>query len=133
MSKKDLKPLEQEVAKRTSKRKKKPTACLDKKRNYYSCGICGSENIAECGVIFCNSCGAEESYITERTWFGFKDSMRVKCACPTFYRGYYILTRNVKICMDCDALKGPLCPNCRRPCWSKSNRRYCKACGYRRD
>ena len=75
MSKKDLKPLEQEVAKRTSKRKKKPTACIDKKRSYYSCGICGSENIAECGVIFCNSCGAEESYITERTWFGFRDSM----------------------------------------------------------
>jgi hypothetical protein len=54
-------PLEIETPKRKAKRNRKPTACTDKMRGYHrTCGMCGSENIAQHGVRYCTICGAEE-------------------------------------------------------------------------
>ena len=133
MKKKDLKPLEQEVPKHAGRKKKSVTACMDKKRGYFSCGICGSENLVDCGVIYCNGCGVEEPYVTEKGWWGYSNRASVKCKCPQYHQGYWLRNYKVTLCVDCDAIKGPLCPNCKKRCWSKGNKRYCKDCGYRRD
>ena len=131
MKRKNKEPLIQDVAPHKGRRKHNPTLCIDKKRGYFSCGICGSENLVQCGVLFCDKCGSEKPFVTEAHWF-HRESL--DCECDKI-KGlwYYHRSHSVKICVDCDAVKGPLCPNCKHPCWAKGNRRFCHFCGYRRD
>lgn len=120
--------IEQEVAKQRGKRKHRETACVDKRRGYFTCGICGSENLVQCGVVFCETCGVERPYVSEACWFHRE---QLECDCDKRY--YYQSSHHVQICIDCDAVMGPLCPNCKRKCWAKGTKRYCKYCGYRSE
>jgi len=136
MKKKDKTPLVEEVASRRAKRKKNPTACIDKKRSYWSCGICGSENLVSCGVLFCNHCGDEMPFVREGGWFfsSNRGDEQLVCSCDKLnqMRSYYLHQGYaINVCVDCDAIEGPLCPNCKRKCWAKGSKRYCKSCGYR--
>jgi hypothetical protein len=133
MKKKDKSPLLKEVATGKGKRNKRTTACIDKKRGYWSCGICGSENLVRHGVYFCNNCGDEQLFIIEGGWFfGNREEFICSCDKVNQQRAYYLhMTIGVNSCVDCNAVEGPLCPNCKRRCWSKGTKRHCKHCGYR--
>ena len=115
-----------EVPKHKGKRKRRKTACMDKRRGFFSCGICGSENLVHCGVIYCQQCDSEKPFVSEGGWWYPRDLLNCSC----FDRSYYHSYQSVTFCEDCGAIKGPLCPNCKRPCWSKGEKRFCKHCGF---
>jgi len=137
---------EQERPKK-GKRKKKPTQCSDARRMFRHCGICGSENLVIEGVRYCTNCGREKWYLVENEGFMWRPSTNIGHPCNCKYtikhKGYpkgsppkynvyrYYKHYEVKGCSDCGAVKGPLCPNCRRPLWFGKFQKHCKNCGYK--
>lgn len=119
----------QELPKHKSKRKRRETSCMDKRRGYHTCGICGSENLVQCGVIYCSQCGYEKPFVSEDDWFFPREPFECDCDKRFYYHSYHSVT----LCEDCGAIKGPLCPNCKRQCWSKGEKKFCKHCGFRCD
>ena len=129
-----------------TKRNKKPTECKDLRRSYDHCGICGSPNIAEQGVIYCNKCGSEDEYLLETDVFFWNYSKhcnlpkpcncdpRVEIINKRRYYYNYLKTISVKKCLDCGAVYGSFCPNNKRHgCWKHwDGRYYCRTCGYRK-
>lgn len=131
-------PIEDEVAKISGKRKRRPTACADKKRGSLTCGICGSGNIARHGVAFCTICEMEEPFTILAQDHFYKNQSEIKypdCRCVSEYKWHRsnFDAISVKACMDCGAVEGPRCPVCKNKMWAKGDRRFCKGyCGYRR-
>lgn len=111
-----------------AKRNKHQTACKDKRRSYFGCGICGSENICFQGVSCCESCGEEIDFISQ-DWFFF-NPVELDCDCDKVYRN--IVYTRIQKCMDCGAVGGPFCPNGKKhSCWKSGvGKRYCRTCGY---
>jgi hypothetical protein len=126
-----------EEVKTKSKRKHRPTACVDMRRAYSTCGICGSENLASHGVAYCKTCGEENIFLVLSYGYDlFGRDMDIeypKCDCKKkgqFDTKYDRIS--VTECLDCGAVKGPRCPVCRKRLWAKGVKRFCKNyCGYR--
>ena len=131
------------------KKSNRPTACIDARRMWGHCGICGSENIALEGVKYCSKCKKEKHYlISDKGWFQKHEPIKGPCNCKRdhilkhgkFYGrsgGNYVWVERfweyyeIKGCGDCGAVKGALCPNCRKPLWlSTKGVRRCKNCGF---
>jgi hypothetical protein len=126
-----------EEVKAKSKRKHRPTACVDMRRAYNTCGICGSENLASHGVAYCKICGEEELFLVLDYGYylfrGDKDIKYPKCLCKT-KKKYDTKYDKISVteCLDCGAVRGPRCPVCRKRLWVKDKKRFCKNyCGYR--
>lgn len=133
-------PLEDEVPRYKGKRHRTETACADKRRYLLNCGLCGSENVVYQGVYHCAECGREEEFLEGVTWIGISRWMTCCSVERTYtyrgqkktYRRRVVSQTAVRKCIDCGAVKGPKCPACGNPCWSKGMARYCQRCGYRR-
>jgi len=125
------------------KRNKRETECSVVRRQG-GCGICGSENIADQGVKYCEICGAEKEYLVSTNRWGFfpKTDVKLPCKClKTWigangkehkYRAINVL--GVLKCMDCGAVKSNYCQNFDRvTCWKSAIGRnlYCTICGFR--
>jgi len=131
-----------------------PTTCADIRKSGDSCGICGSYNLVEQGVRFCNTCGKEEEDLRQYTGWRWDSEERIPiCDCPDINRevssgrifkvsprdSYYITK-----CLDCGAIDSiSFCPNCS----TRQNQYYsgagtwkhwdgrikCSRCGYSID
>lgn len=119
------KPDIEEKEKQQSKRKKRKTLCIDKRRGYGNCSICGSESIIEQGVRFCENCGIESEYISAELFHRFT----YLCDCHWKHKSYI----SVKKCVTCGSVESKTCPACKGRCWTykMDNIKYCKICGYR--
>ena len=133
-----------------TRKDRKPTVCSDKRRQHNCCGVCGSENTAEQGVIYCTNCGAEAEYLTETDVFFWHynryTSVPEPCTCKKpvriirnrAYQSNYLETIYVKKCLDCGAVMSNFCPNCKKKnrlygCWKSWDGRYfCQSCGFRK-
>jgi len=96
-----------------------PTTCNDVRRSGAACGICGSFNVVEQGVRWCDTCGLEVEYLGEysRYWWS-RDYLPPICDCE------YVVGENgwkrsprhsysINKCLDCGAVNSnKLCPNC---------------------
>lgn len=120
-----------DVVKKT-KRNKKPTACLDRKRGHFNCGICGSENIVRNTLKTCKICGQEDLFQSQ-AYLWWREDFENTCDCPKERNSMFIEhAREVtEDCLDCGAVKGSICPVCKRSLWNKGLTKFCKACGYR--
>lgn len=109
-----------------TKRRKKITICRDRLRQRDHCGICGSANIAEQGVVFCHTHGYEEPYMRYfEDWLFNKDPLpTLPCRCRRYYSIYRMK------CLDCGAVQGPICPACKKTLWGKGMNRHCNKCGF---
>ncbi len=107
------------------KKKKQPTECSHKKRQYHTCGLCGSEDIATQGVNSCNICDEEVEILTTDFLFMFR--LEIQC-------GHNRSTLHiVKKCLTCGATEGPLCPSCGKPAWRNIRQQiHCSRCRYMR-
>jgi hypothetical protein len=123
------KPAIEEIEKHKSKHKKHQTVCSDKRRMPFNCGVCGSENVIEQGVRFCENCGIEQEYLSDHIfWHKFP----FICDCHWKHKNYLF----VKKCIDCGAVEAKTCPACHNRCWTSSKDlriKYCKSCGFRED
>lgn len=137
-----------EIPKHKGRKNKGETSCQVKKQGYYNCNICGSENLVREGVTSCMYCLKEESFIREGgdDWLSWyltnKREKKEFCQC---YKNksirklgewfYSPESKNIEVCVDCGAHKGPLCPNCKNPAWYKfengQNKVACPNCRYR--
>jgi membrane protease subunit (stomatin/prohibitin family) len=125
-----------EETKTKGKRKHRPTACVDKRRAYSTCGICGSQNLATHGVAYCKICGKEEMFLVLDYGYYFfgrdEDIKYPKCNCERKSKWDLKYDRiSVTECLDCGAVRGPKCPACGKQLWAKGEKRFCKSCGYR--
>lgn len=136
-------PIE-DTASRGSKRKRRETACKDKRRDSGHCGLCGSNNVAYQGVISCNKCGAEKFFIEPEYLFAFilrRRDMKTQHLYPCGCTDEHIEEIQARVCLDCGAVGAETCPVCRDnpkrfhssgTCWtSKMGAKFCQACGLR--
>lgn len=144
-------PVIEQPSKRKARRNRRKTEC-NVIRSKYGCGICGSENLAEQGVGYCEICGLEVDYIVDvdDSWFLKSKETLPKCVCKVKdeWRGntfYYSRKGRIRVykCMDCGAVgNNRFCPNSdgshlsgnfgRHTCWkSWRGQIFCKSCGYR--
>lgn len=127
----------QESKPKKVKKNKHPTLCVDKTKSILNCGICGSENLIWSGVVGCNNCGEEKYYIIEEHswWSKNKKDSHVDCDCKDVYvNGHWSKYRiEIESCVDCDAMKSSICPNCKRRLWVDKYglKKNCQHCGYR--
>ena len=141
----EIRETDDENRPRRGKRKKKPTQCKDARRMFGRCGICGSENVVNEGVRHCTKCGKEAWYlVTGRSWWRDTNKIPFPCGCketikqkgypkgspPRYYIRRFYEYYEVKACADCGAVKGSICPNCKKPLWFGKFRKFCKNCGY---
>jgi hypothetical protein len=117
------------------KKRKSETVCYDKRRSLDHCAICGSPDIVNHGVEYCEKCGKERHFVGERRRFGIFWRQKLNCGCYHKHRGrkYRVSSRviEVRVCVACDATKGPLCPNCKRKHWRLGDQQFCRLCGFR--
>lgn len=139
-----------------TKRNKKATTCSDKRKEYGSCGICGSRNLASEGVKYCNICGEEVPFLVEGSGLWsiirgrYEEKEEPKCTCVKIEHGFKRIRQNhsfvsvphtwkvrdikemqVTHCLDCEAVSRNGCPACGNRVWAKGFQRYCKHCGFR--
>ena len=136
---KELEPKHDDI--RKTKRNRRQTEC-NVIRSKTGCGICGSENVADQGVKYCEICGEEADYLIH-SGFWLRNEMAVDCDCHVEYKTakgkiqYYrkLSWMEVGKCMDCGAVRSNFCPNCKfRRCWKSSKGQlYCQRCGFRRQ
>ena len=126
---------EQPKKSRTDKRQ---IVCSDQRRQYDTCGICGSKNIAFQGVNHCNACGREEEVLTiERFRPGMschkkaREYRNFKTGKKEVIHDSEVSQHGVEKCLDCGAVQGPPCPACKSKAWTEGLQRYCKKCGFR--
>ena len=126
------------------KRNRKPTACVDKRRDLNHCGICGSPDIAIHGVSYCKYCDKE----TDWQLLGPGESANSKykiiwrwsrlgdypCDCHKQSRWHLQKTYSVQACLSCGSVNGPRCPNCKQEHWFHpiGDKHYCRRCGFRK-
>jgi len=136
---------------RKTRRDKRETAC-SVKRHKNGCGICGSLNVVQQGVVYCTECGEEIDFISDQHHYFYywqrneKDLEEPNCKCLRIFpfgkkravKTYRPLKRiTVEKCADCGAVKGYFCPNCnksssRANCWKHwDGRIYCQNCSYK--
>lgn len=123
-----------------SKHNKKPTNCIDKRRGFSNCGICGSENTVSVILMMCNKIDKEEEFCSNDWWMGGEIADFCKCCneCEPGKSWKHISYKILRKCEDCGAVEAQTCPNCnKRSCWTSHNNKkyikFCKACGYRND
>jgi len=130
-----------------------PTTCPDVRRSGIACGICGSYNLVEQGVRFCESCGKEEEDLQQFSNWWNREKRKPICKCSDIDRevspgrtfkssprdSYYIAK-----CLDCGAIDSiSFCPNCatkqNRPFGSAGTWKHwdgrikCSRCGFSID
>lgn len=117
----------EETEKHKSKHKKRETLCKDKRRAYFSCGVCGSEDLIDQGIKFCNNCNIEQEFLSIDLFRKF--GMRfLPCECNTKHKNYY----SIKKCITCGAVEARTCPACGGYCWTSIyGEKYCKRCSFR--
>lgn len=107
-----------------TKRSRKPTTCLAKTKSgmYNHCSFCGSENLVQHGVEWCE-CGFEKHIIEAHTnWW-----LSGRGECPNIHQKNHEIKNRcgmldqivVIVCADCGAVKSGRCPNC-----DKDNKNY---------
>ena len=125
---------------------KNPTTCVDVRRSGEGCGICGSFNVVNQGVRYCESCGLEIELLGEYSYYGWsRDYLPPICECTEDYytggRLYKVSPRgdySIGKCLDCGAVNSnKLCPNCgSRRGWGRGawkhwdGRVKCNSCGF---
>lgn len=141
---------------RKTKTNKHVTVCKDKRRDPNHCGHCGSDEIAEQGVIYCTMCHSEKEYLIGKgeglrggRWYhsDYHEENR-PCDCwgkswgpnNRFRQRPYII-KIVYKCMTCGSTGTISCPKCkdgktknwyRGKSWvSKLGDRFCQTCGFR--
>lgn len=135
-----IKPELEERTPRSSKKKKGTPTCADLRRDYFHCGICGSDDLVRVGVIFCKICGNEESFIDDVSSFLVHHPsftpIKDLCNCTITYgrftgRPFGDIT--FLRCAKCGASELRACPVCNsRSCWvSTTGEKYCRGCGFR--
>jgi hypothetical protein len=135
---------------------RQPTTCQDLRRSLGACGICGSQNIVEQGVDYCEMCGKEKDFLKadRHAWYYSSKSEICKCVQYFNYGNNEIRTRayspqrsiSVTKCADCGAVRSStFCPNCSNKsllqrgfyinnAWRHWDGRIsCLKCGYRED
>jgi hypothetical protein len=122
------KPEIEEIEKQQGKKRKGNTICNDKRRKHYHCFICGSENIINQGISYCNNCEKEIEIFSNEEYFQYSNI----CDCEWKpYRKYYKI---IKKCMTCGAVEAMTCPACHSYCWtSVVGEKYCRSCGFRKE
>lgn len=139
-------PIEEIERKRGHKKTKSPTECIVKTNRPGNCGICGSDNLVRERVKYCKICGCEEfAIISGERFFWLDRNKNRMCQCTEMFklrRGKVVTllvphdVTGVESCSDCGAVKGPLCPNCKKPAWYKfelypvQSKIHCHKCGY---
>ena len=128
-----------------TKRRKTNTECSVVRRDK-GCGICGSENLAEQGVKYCEKCGKEKDFLTIQDGWMFKSGVSLSCKCVIEfkirnqthrYRPTKIIC--IKKCLDCGAVQSNYCPNCKSnrgwsstKCWNNGfGNLFCQECGFK--
>ena len=123
-----------------TKRNRHPTACSVKRRSYHGCGICGSENTADQGVVWCQECGAETPYLRDSHEGLYAEYAHSGCSCIKTHtygkRGRTFQSRPLRYtgvdkCLDCGAVKSRFCPNGHVAWKHWRGEVYCAQCGYR--
>jgi len=114
-----------------TKKNRKPTACMDKRKFVLNCGICGSENIVTEGVVYCTTCQEEEFFYSEKSWFWDVPTLQCKLEKWEVTHEYSHRLHTLNHCIDCGATNGPKCPVCKNGIWTNGNQKYCQHCGYR--
>ena len=99
---------------------KNPTTCKDVRRSGDACGICGSFNVVNQGVKYCETCGLEIEYLGESSrywWSKNYESPICKCEYIKNKYNYKVSPRreySILKCIDCGAVDHyKFCPNCR--------------------
>jgi hypothetical protein len=148
-----MQELEPEVENiKKTRRDKRETVCISKRYSHEGCGICGSLNKVEQGVIYCEKCGEEVEVIDDRSAFRYRKDRNEdlpQCNCTVEVKmgkkyHKYKPTRYLVVhkCTDCGAVQGQFCPNCSKNsplsgsklCWQHwDGRLFCQHCGYKRD
>ena len=133
----ELKPLKK------VKRNKRKTEC-SVVRSRTGCGICGSENTAQQGVLYCRECEAEEAYLVlDDGWWWPRDlGIIPSCDCGHDWVGANGVQHKVRsydrrcisVCLDCGAVASSFCPNGgHHMCWRHwKGAKFCRDCGYRK-
>ncbi len=132
------------------KRNRKATECSVKRRSK-GCGVCGSENLASQGVLYCEICGAEIDYLVayRNHWrVGYNTEPECDCVESWTYKNKTRHSRKIKSigvlkCLDCGSVgRESFCPNYGpnhhgnyygpSTCWKHWNgETYCQKCGFR--
>lgn len=107
---------------RKSKRNRHPTSCLAKTKGgaYDTCPFCGSKNLAEHGVEWCDICDKTYDVFRVVGEYWYSRACPDKDTHPKIYnkitRRYFRHTQmdkiTVEVCMDCGAINTGVCPNC---------------------
>lgn len=141
---------DQKKRRRKAKRNRRKTECSVIRRDR-GCGICGSENIALQGVLYCEICELESEPFLIQTRGYFTDyGVKVPCRCvgEWTFKGRihtYRKTKSIGVykCMDCGSVgKEAFCPNngsgnhgyssMASTCWKHwSGETFCQVCGFR--
>ena len=140
--------LENDNKVRKTKRNRRKTECTTL-RSKTGCGVCGSQNVAHQGVLYCQICGEEEEYLIQLHDYGMGFGADVTCDCveySTSSKGALRIYRKIKNigvykCIDCGAVgnkqfcpnNGSITPYSVRTCWKHwKGSIYCQVCGYRK-
>ncbi len=117
----------EDTQKHTGKKKKHQTECKAKKRSFFNCRICGSEETAWQGIYYCEYCGKEEELFGNEFCDIWRRTSRI-CDHHWKYKG----NRHITKCLTCGATEGPICPGCKkaRAWWHWKDGISCKGCGY---
>jgi hypothetical protein len=130
----------QEQTPKRGKRKRRETLCVDKRRSFDHCGICGSGDLVYEVLTWCKTCGSETFNIAlKKLYWRFDwNEIEAPCNCEpitdqrfrfTSYPQHY---EERKVCITCGSIEAGLCPSCKKPCWtSPFGEKFCRACGYR--
>lgn len=122
---------------------KNPTTCNDVRKSGDACGICGSFNVVNQGVKYCNTCGLEVELLGDysRYWWN-KDKEHPICNCEDIINnhGWKSSPRDsysIAKCIDCGSVNSRrFCPNCGdKNVWGDTWKHWdgrikCSACGF---
>ena len=122
---------------------KNPTTCADVRRSGEGCGICGSFNVVNQGVHYCESCGLEVELLGEYSSYRWsKAYLPSICDCEDIVNKYGWKSSpresySISKCIDCGAVNNSkLCPNCgNRRGWGGAWKHWdgrvkCNRCGF---
>jgi len=98
---------------------KNPTTCKDVRKSGDACGICGSFNIVNQGVKYCETCGIEVEFLNDqfKYWY-MRDYGPPICNCKDVKNKYNYKTSprheySITKCIDCGSVEHyKFCPNC---------------------
>lgn len=133
-------PIDETPRAKSGKHKKRETLCEDKRRGFFNCHICGSEDITVEQLVYCTKCGKESYDIGVPTVFWRYSITEYPCACKgdpyqyrnkTYYKNAH-LKYSIRVCSACGSVESKTCPSCHKECWtSPFGEKRCGNCGYR--